>query len=143
MQSRDVLKAMQDDAGIELAYFDSGQDPGSRHLDWYRNGFLRDGWTDEMHLLGHPLGGHGREWSAYGSATLPATDVQWRVFHRTRNSQNLFAPGYTGTSAGGSLVAQRRFAGGWSADLNATLERGSAINEWSLDLVARKWFMVR
>ena len=129
----------QADVGVEYAHFDSGQDPESPHLDWYRNGLLRDGWTDELHLLGHPLGGHGREWSAYGTATLPGTMLGWRVFRRDRDRQNVFAPTFRGWSTGGEVSAQRTLTDGWSADGKAAVERG-VTTRWSLDMMVRRWF---
>lgn len=72
---------------------------------WYRHSTLWDGWTQDGRPLGHPLGGHGNEWSVRarlhpGAARLRASVA---LFARERGIENLYADVRTGDSRGGSL----------------------------------------
>ncbi|HUP88761.1 MAG TPA: capsule assembly Wzi family protein, partial [Longimicrobiales bacterium] len=48
--------------GMERA--DIAKDEG-RNSVWYQNAWFQGSWADDGVLLGHPLGGHGREWRAF------------------------------------------------------------------------------
>jgi hypothetical protein len=103
---------------------------GCRNTLWYRNWYFREGWTDGGRLLGHPLGGHGREHRFYGSVEVPAArlgiDVELRS--RERRSENLFVP----QRAGGSVLYGSRLH--WRGeersfiDIGIAYERGE--NDW-------------
>lgn len=85
--------------GTEYASFSRS---GGGHPPWYRHGPLGEGWTDRGRILGHPLGGHGREWSAslqVDPLSLPASGTL-RVFHRRRGEENLLARDGPETSTG-------------------------------------------
>jgi hypothetical protein len=97
---------------------------------WYRHWALRGGWTASGRPLGHPLAGHGREWTALARVALPVTGaaVELRAFRRTRGEENLFAPERAGRSAGGELGAHWRPARGrWALQLRGDVEGGE---EW-------------
>ena len=77
---------------------------------WYRHpiGF-HEGWSTRGELLGHPLGGHGREWLLQARANLLEGRLQLttRGFLRDRSAENVYAPersgGSSGIAAGGHL----------------------------------------
>lgn len=72
---------------------------------WYRNWAMRMGWTSDGLPLGHPLGGHGTEWSLRldGVAADGIVAADGRIFRRDRGIDNLFAPEWTGSSVGGEV----------------------------------------
>ena len=78
-------------AGFERTLFSGCY--GCRNTLWYRNWSFRGGWTDDGALLGHPLGGHGREHRFHGrfdAATLPLQlGAELRL--RERRSENCSA----------------------------------------------------
>lgn len=86
--------------GIERVVFERS---GSGNPPWYRHpiGF-HEGWTSRSELIGHPLGGHGREWLAHARATLFDANLimSARAFARVRGVENLFAPERAGSSHG-------------------------------------------
>lgn len=88
--------------GVEHASF-SGH--GGGHPPWYRHGPLGEGWTDRGRLLGHPLGGHGTEWSAHLSLDPPTRDllVASRIFQRHRGGENLLARNGAESTLGAEL----------------------------------------
>lgn len=65
---------------------------------WYQHLGLGDGWTNEGRLLGHPLGGHGRELSLALTASSRAVQGMTRLTFRHRGEQNLFAPHLEGNA---------------------------------------------
>ncbi|MFW6079076.1 MAG: capsule assembly Wzi family protein, partial [Gemmatimonadota bacterium] len=91
---------------------------------WYRNWAFQGGWTDGGEPLGHPLGGHGEEWLAYGHADLFDARLRLRVrgFLRRRGSENLFAPARESTSGGGAFEAELRAASSVEAYLSLAFE---------------------
>jgi hypothetical protein len=97
---------------------------------WYRNWAIRMGWTNDGVLLGHPLGGHGQEWSlrldAVAADGLLALDG--RLFGRYRGAGNMLAPEWQGQSLGAEAsVDLVPGPGGPGATLRGYIERGS---EW-------------
>jgi hypothetical protein len=111
-------------AGVERAEF-AGSCCGNPM--WYRHWALRGGWTASGRPLGHPLAGHGREWSARARVALPSSGaaVEARAFRRTRGGENLFAPERAGSSTGGELAADWRPARGrWAVRLRGDAEGG-------------------
>ena len=98
---------------------------------WYQHFELADGWATDGGLLGHPLGGHGREWrvtldadGADGTVVLHAAAAL-----RTRSAENLFAPARQGRAALYELGADAHLADRISADLRLLVERGSGWRE--------------
>ena len=106
---------------------------------WYHHFELADGWTEDGVLLGHPFGGHGREWRMAASATLFETralvDVQ--AFRRTRGVENLFADARIGRSHGGSMQLRVRANPRVSLKVQGTYESASSWNSHSLGAFVR------
>jgi len=71
---------------------------------WYRHATFFDGWTFGVEPAGHPLGGHGDQWSLEaGLAVLDARlRLDGRLFTRERGEENIFSPLRDGESLGGS-----------------------------------------
>lgn len=88
--------------GVEHASF-SGH--GGGHPPWYRHGPLGEGWTDRGRLLGHPMGGHGTEWSGHLTLDPPTRglSVATRLFQRQRGEENLLARNGSESTVGGEL----------------------------------------
>lgn len=95
---------------------------------WYRNWSFRGGWTNDGVPLGHPLGGHGREWLAELRADL--YDARLRLaggaLLRRRGYENLFAPERKGDAAGAWLHAALRPSSRFEAVVAGAIERGEA-----------------
>jgi hypothetical protein len=97
---------------------------------WYHHFELADGWATEGRLLGHPLGGQGREWrltltgAGAGGAVLHAAMV-----HRTRGPENLFAPDRQGRAMLYEVAADARPGSRISAELRLAAERGAGWRE--------------
>jgi hypothetical protein len=72
---------------------------------WYRHGRYRGSWADDGVMIGHSLGGHGRENEvAIGFATPNgALRVRVRGFMRERGDENVYAPERAGGSNGGDV----------------------------------------
>lgn len=58
---------------------------------WYHHFELSDGWTAGRSLIGHPLGGHGREWRLSVSAGSDVVQAEASGAHRWRGHENLLA----------------------------------------------------
>ena len=99
---------------------------------WYRNWAFRGGWADDGHLLGHPLGGNGKELRLYGTLDVDQARVQLEGggFARSRGSENVFAPDRQGRSLGGSVGFTALLAGGWQAFGRGALEWGVQGHDW-------------
>lgn len=83
--------------GLEQTYLGKGQRHGNP--PWYRHGVFSGGWAADEIPLGHPLGGHGREWAGYIWVDAPAgVQMDLRAMTRTRGELNLFVPGWEGRS---------------------------------------------
>lgn len=95
---------------------------------WYRNWSFRGGWTDDGVPLGHPLGGHGREWLAELQADLH--DARLRLaggaLLRWRGHENLFAPERKGDAAGARLRTTLRPSPRFELVVDGAIERGEA-----------------
>jgi hypothetical protein len=114
--------------GVEHSVFTGAS--GHGHL--YDHFFLTGGWADQRVLIGHPLGGTGREWLVRGSFDHdrgPA--IAARAFRRVRPLGNRLAPGRAGTSWGGSgevswVHAPLRWSGRGAVELGDGWRTGSA-----------------
>lgn len=98
---------------------------------WYHHFELADGWATDGRLLGHPLGGQGREWrvtldadGADGTVVLQAA-----VALRRRGTENLFAPARQGRAALYEIGADVHLADRVGADIRLLAERGSGWSE--------------
>lgn len=95
---------------------------------WYRHpiGF-HEGWSMRDELLGHPLGGHGREWLAQARGNLMKGRLQLmaRGFTRTRLSENVYAPERAGRSTGLVLEGDLQLMPGLAVQLSGSTESGS------------------
>lgn len=101
---------------------------------WYRHSTFHDGWTLEGEPLGHPLGGHGRQWSVFGSANFFDSGVRTRalLFTRDRRVESLYTPDLLGRSRGLELDVEARVAP-W-ADVGVTYGLESA-DQWQESLL--------
>jgi hypothetical protein len=116
--------------GVERTVFAGCFD--CKNTRWYRNWSFREGWTDGGIGIGHPLGGHGREWMIFGNVDVASGGLHLAgdLRFRDRREENLFAPDRAGGStavairatwlpAGRLLVGaggeHERGASGWSA----------------------------
>lgn len=99
---------------------------------WYQNFAFRGGWADDGALLGHPLGGHGRELQAHARTDVIDARLQVRgsVFGRDRGAENVFAPAREGRSAG-LRVGVLGFLAGWQIGLDVLGETGLADRNWT------------
>lgn len=100
---------------------------------WYQSPWLRGSWADDGNILGHPLGGHGKEWRAFAAGGWPARGISGEVtgYVRRRGSQNLFAPQRRGRSFGASILSDARLAPSWYLELRAEVEHGSSDSTWT------------
>lgn len=98
---------------------------------WYRHWSFTDGWADDGVLLGHPLGGHGREWLAYANADLFDSRLRLltRVFTRDRGEENVYAPTREGESVGGMVRLEFRPMRHAEVVFQGATERGSEGSE--------------
>ncbi|NNM34155.1 MAG: hypothetical protein HKO53_13860, partial [Gemmatimonadetes bacterium] len=102
--------------------------------EWYRHGGLGDGWTDQGRLLGHPLAGHGSEWSL----ALHWSDDVWglgtRALRRWRGEENLFSPDWQGRSLGAEVSVSAWIGGQLEAAVRGAMEQGrSGWRAWNLE----------
>ncbi len=98
---------------------------------WYRHIRFHDGWSLGGEPMSHPLGGHGTEWSLYGSAAFAAARFRTggRVFLRDRHEENRFAPDRVGRSTGVDIDARIRVRSAVEAE--GRLEWESGDRSWS------------
>jgi hypothetical protein len=85
-----------------------------------------DGWTLDRRPIGHPLGGDGTEWLAYGRFDNSARRLRLdgRAFVRNRGRYNLFSPTREGRSIGGRIAADYRLTNELELRADAELEHG-------------------
>jgi hypothetical protein len=100
---------------------------------WYRHFQFEGGWADDGIPLGHPMGGHGDEWLLHGRADLRDARLRssWRVFHRDRGFENLFAPDREGRSVGAAVQAHYRVTPRIDFLMEGDLERGLEGVDWT------------
>jgi hypothetical protein len=125
--------------GVEYASF-AGSCCGNP--PWYRHAPHAGGWVVDREAMGHPLGGEGREGSAYASLDLPDVGARLtaRAFSRRRTGENLFVPGREGSSAGGTVGAAFRPTARLEAVLDAAVERGDGWTDRAVSLGIRTFF---
>lgn len=98
------------------------------YATWYRHYLFKDGWTVDRQPIGHPLGGEGSEWLAYGTWDRPASRLRFdvRAFRRNRGSYNIYAPERLGRSTGGQISTVYRATPNMDLLLTGALEDGQA-----------------
>jgi len=120
--------------GAEIARFG---DPCCGFSPWYRHGRLAAGWSDGGRILGHSLGGHGREaaltWrlDPGGRGALAAG----RFFLRRRGADNVFAPDLLGTGAGAGLRFSWPVSSLLRLDASGEFESGDGWHRWSAAII--------
>ena len=122
---------------VEGTWFSQGR---PWRLDWYRHSAFSKGWTRDGVPLGHPLGGHGTEWTLFGRSDLREATVRiaWRLAWRERREGNLFAPERAGRARLVSLDVEWRVRPGAEITAAGSLENGEewGARAWSLGLRA-------
>lgn len=108
---------------------------------WYRHHAFHGNWVGDERPLGHPLGGEGWEWAAYGALDRPDAGfkVEARVHHRERSGQNLYVPG-RGRSDGVELRARWVERPGVEVRGEMRYESGRGWTERGLDFGAHVFF---
>lgn len=98
---------------------------------WYQHFELAEGWTEDGVPLGHPLGGHGREWRVHvvGAPFGACVLVDAAAFRRTRGDENLYAPERAGRALGIAATVDVRLRAWLSVGGNLRLEDGSGWRE--------------
>jgi hypothetical protein len=101
------------------------------YATWYRHYLFKDGWTVDRQPIGHPLGGEGSEWLAYGTWDDPAHRLRFdvRAFHRNRGSYNIYSPDRKGSSVGGEIATVYRSTPNLDLLFRGAFEEGRA--DWS------------
>lgn len=129
--------------GIEVVHVDSSYDAaiGFEHAQfsrsccsnsiWYRNAWFRGSWADGEADLGHPLGGHGREWRVFANAGFADAKVLLHatLFSRRRRAENIFVPAWGGQSNGFSASAELAPFRNARIELNGEVDRGT--DDWT------------
>ena len=96
------------------------------YATWYRHYLFKDGWTVDRQPIGHPLGGQGSEWLAYGTWDDPASRFRFdaRAFRRDRGSYNIYSPEREGRSVGGQISTVYRATPNMDLLFTGALEDG-------------------
>lgn len=128
------LPAMR--AGVEYAHFEPSCCSNPK---WYRHWSFHGSWAAGDHTLGHPLGGDGREAMAHASMHLldARLRVGGRAFLRSRREENLFSPGRTGRSGGGTVGLDWRPMARTELGVHADRESGRGWGETNLRVEGR------
>jgi hypothetical protein len=97
---------------------------------WYHHFELANGWTADGALIGHPLGGHGREWRVTAAGALHEGGLLYEVSgaQRSRGAENLMAPVRLGRAYVVDTSLHARLPSPFAAELMLHHERGS---DWS------------
>ncbi|HEX6588882.1 MAG TPA: capsule assembly Wzi family protein [Longimicrobiales bacterium] len=105
---------------------------------WYRHVHFQDGWTQDATPLGHPLGGHGSQWSGVADASLfdARMNARVEVFARRRGDENLYDPVRTGDSRGVTASLEAG-TGAWRTLVAASHEGGDGWHETQLSVGLR------
>jgi hypothetical protein len=109
---------------------------------WYWHAWHPGGWVLEDRMLGHSLGGHGREVLGYTQVDLAPVDLRivGRGFRRERLEENLFWPARAGQSSGASVQLQWRPTRSLELELSGSGEWGSGWSERVLGITASALF---
>ena len=126
-------------ASVEGAYM--GAKPANYNTYWYRNVYFRGSWAKDDVLLGHPLGGHGREIRLSLGSDLGLGKLQLRAsgFARERGDENTWSPERAGNSLGVTTMINAR----WRAldlSLRGEFEKAGGWKSNQLRLLARTYF---
>ena len=127
-------------AGAKYAQVDSSYDiaVGVEHVQfarsccgngiWYRSAWFRGSWADGEQPLGHPLGGHGREWRLFADGSIGSGRITGSaaIFARHRRAENILAPQRQGKSTGVTAGADAELASRFRLELEGEYERGAA-----------------
>jgi hypothetical protein len=130
-------------AGLEFVHVDSAYDAaiGIEHVQfersccsnsiWYRNAWFRGSWADDDELLGHPLGGHGREWRVFANGSLDGGRITAHAafFARRRRDENILVPAWQGKSTGLQAGADISITPTIRLIVDGELEKGAS--DWS------------
>ncbi|MGQ0560345.1 MAG: capsule assembly Wzi family protein [Gemmatimonadota bacterium] len=105
----------------------------TNNSNWYQNAWFRGSWADDGRVLGHPLGGHGKEWRVFvaGGSAPRGISADLAVYSRWRGVQNLFAPQRQGSSAGAAIAADARVNRALRLVLSGEIERGREADAWT------------
>jgi hypothetical protein len=89
-------------AGVGVEYARFGTSAGTRNPKWYRHAAFPGNWAWQDRVLGHGLGGAGRELVLFGEGDALQARLRWggRAFARERHDENLFAIGAGGRDLG-------------------------------------------
>lgn len=106
---------------------------------WYHHFELADGWTRRGRLLGHPLGGHGNQWSATVSGEMRSARLVYRAtgMLRRRGAENLFAPLRQGRAVAAEFGFDAALGNRAAVELQAFVERGAEWTESGSELAVR------
>jgi hypothetical protein len=101
------------------------------YATWYRHYVFMDGWTLDRQPIGHPLGGDGTEWLAYGRLddAPRGLRVNLRAFSRDRGRFNIYAPTRLGRSLGSQATLEYRLTPPLALEIDGSIERGRA--DWT------------
>ena len=113
--------------GFEHTVF---KQPTNNGRSWYDHRVFGT-WTDDGNLLGHGLGGEGREIRLFGAADLldARLGLEARGFSRDRGEGNLFAPDREGSSSGFAGTARWRLTPTVELEASGALESGTGWSE--------------
>lgn len=108
---------------------------------WYRHTSFDGSWALWNRPLGHPLGGEGTEWRAYGGYDRPERNfrVEGQIFRRARRGQNLYVPGRE-ESTGGALDLRWTERHGVELEAGVGVESGSGFTELRMELGTHLYF---
>lgn len=129
--------------GVKYARMDSSYDVaiGVEHVQftrsccsngiWYRHAWFRGSWADGERMLGHPLGGHGREWRVFADGSVDGGRLTGHaaVFARRRRAENILAPQWEGKSTGVEAGTDAEITNRFWLQIEGEYERGAA--DWS------------
>jgi hypothetical protein len=99
---------------------------GGVRAHWYLNSLYGGSWSDHGRIIGHPLGGIGREWLVRGAWSDPAAGLELSASALTRKRYDwgMYWPERDGRSRGGTASVAWRPDGRWTVRAAGLLERG-------------------
>jgi hypothetical protein len=119
--------------GVERVAFDP---PGDDHGPFYRHDQFRAGWSEQRVLLGHPIGGNGRETAVYANASLLDSDllVNARGYSGARGIWNVYAPTHAGRFKGADVSVDYSLNGNTRARAHWAREWGGSWSQSALEI---------